>query len=455
VTQNNVHGPGSGRTGTTIEAIEFDDAKALSRLLVRGILLFGVGIGVAATHQAIQALIDTDVLTVTNYPPYAAFVTGMIALTAGLFAALAITWWRWQALLFRNTTHLKASNRYGPRWVRLGWLAPGPWFYMPKRMIDDAYFPRGRPGGVSTDLITGWWGLGWAMVTLILISAAPAIDPAVRIALSVSLLGVGAGLTGVTVAMVERLALGQIVRHGQLTGISTTPMQIHSFSWITAAASLTVGLGVIASLAIGYGYGFDNSVSNTTTAAPISTMLPGDCFNGDTTAVVTVVGCDDFHDGQLIERFDLPGTTYPGVEAVTQFSQTWCREQYEIFSGIGAQASEAPLLLVASDQTAWNNGVRTVHCVLGSSPPSPMRLSAENRVARTALANLIPAECYARDPDFVTFRSVDCSQDGVFEVDSVPQLSLLVDAAYPSNFDDIATSACPAPRTAFPPDSQQ
>ena len=455
MTQDNVPDPGFSSTQIGINAIEFQDPTTLSRVLTRVILLLGFGIGVAATDQAIQASIDRDATTVTNYPPYESFVILMIALSAGLFAALAITWWRWQTLLFRNTTSLKAANRYGPRWVKLGWLVPGPWFYIPKRMIDDAYFPGGRPGGASSDLITGWWGLGWAMVTLILVSTVSAMDPSTRTVLSVGLLGVGVGLIGTTVAVIERIASGQVLRHGRLTGFASTPTRLHSISWTAIASGATVGLGVLSCLAIGYGYSFDTSQPTPSATASISAMSPGDCFNGDANTAATVVSCDGFHDGQLIGQLEVPATTYPGVEALTLFTQTGCYEQYEAFSGIGSQTSSASLLLVAPDETAWSNDIRTAFCVLGSSPPRPMRLSAENRAARSPLADLRPDDCYVRDPGFLTFRGVDCSVDGSFEVVSILQLSLLVDAAYPTNISEIATSACPPPRIAFPPDAQQ
>jgi hypothetical protein len=293
------------------------------------------------------------------------------------------------------------------------------------------------------------------MVALSAISASASaiIDPSLRIVLALSLLGVGICLIGVTVVMIERLAAGQLLRYSQLTADSLGTIRTHSLSWVALAAVGAVSVGVAASITVGYAYGFENS-SLANLAIPLADASPGACFEGKATDEVIIVSCDEFHDGQLVAHFELSATSYPGIEALTQFSQTQCHEQYELFSGIGSGLSDVSLLLVAPDADAWGAGKRTAQCALAGDAEQRLRLSAENRTARVRLAILQAGACYARDLGFLTFRTVDCS-NASFEVASVLQLSLLIDAPYPENLDEVANSACPEPQVAFPPNKDQ
>ena len=444
-------GPPSSKPVT----VDFVDPQSDARWIVRGVVLSGIGLSVGATHQILRAQGDAGILSLDNYAAYANAVAAALSLTAGV---MALTWWawvQWQRKLYKNTLSLKSSNRYAPKWVTLGWLLPIACFFVPKRMVDDAYFPRGRPGATSTDLITAWWGMGWATAALVAMTASSA-EPTLQTVMAVFLILVSTILTAVTIYMVPRITEGQILRlHHVAAGNEMVPTVDRSPRSAATTGVLVSIVGIAMTAVVGMAVGFDLGRALARNVS-LSEMSAGACFNGQLDATeVILTACDAPHDGQLVAAFSLSGDEYPGVETIASFSRRQCREHYELFSGIASDPIPPELTVATPDRVAWVDGTRSAYCVLGGIVGSPLRrFSAQNPTARVALADLEPEACYERDAAFVTLRPSACTKTA-FTVHSVAQLTLIVDAPYPDNISEIGQSQCPPPNTAFLPTQAQ
>ena len=398
---------------------------------------------------------DRGVLSLDDYSLYATIVTAALSIAVGILAYTAVAWFQWQRKLYLNTLALRSSNRYAPKWVTLGWLVPVACFFVPKRMVDDAYFPSGRPGGVSTDLITAWWGMGWSAVALVAITTGPS-QPMLRIVSAVFLILVSTVLISVTLHMVERVSEGQALRF-----LSFDPSaRIKPISVRSASSSATLGLlvtiaGAAFTVLIAIFIGFDSD-GPTAPPVPIADLPPAACFDGVVDdGVVHVTDCDTFHDGQLLGSFRLASGAYAGPEATATFSTRQCRDTYELFSGIASDPLPTALSVVTPDEAAWASDIRDGYCVLGGLIEGvPMRFSAQHPPSRVPLERAQSGRCYERDAGFITLRPTECSET-TFLVHTVVQLTLLVDAPYPSNISSIVAESCPPPNTSFLPTEQQ
>ena len=76
-------------------------------------------------------------------------------------AILVIMW------LYRATKNLSALGvlpRYGPGWAIGGWFVPIVSFFIPKKMVNDAW-RAGRTDDEPPDWLHVWWGL-WIVLSL-------------------------------------------------------------------------------------------------------------------------------------------------------------------------------------------------------------------------------------------------------------------------------------------------
>jgi Septum formation len=116
----------------------------------------------------------------------------------------------------------------------------------------------------------------------------------------------------------------------------------------------------------------------TTTAAPQgSTTVPGgeadvftlgvgQCWTDDTNAEelssVTVIPCDQPHEYEVYDAFDLADGDYPGQDSVNQSAQTDCTTRFETFVGIPYSESQYYLSYLTPTEESWANGDREVLC---------------------------------------------------------------------------------------------
>jgi hypothetical protein len=100
----------------------------------------------------------------------------------------------------------------------------------------------------------------------------------------------------------------------------------------------------------------------------------GDCTGEipeGVTLTVVVLPCDEPHEGEVYATFELSGDDYPGAEQVERFALGGCRSE--------AVAALPPddetlydLVYLAPSQQTWENGDRTVSCVLSDPDGEPL-----------------------------------------------------------------------------------
>jgi hypothetical protein len=92
----------------------------------------------------------------------------------------------------------------------------------------------------------------------------------------------------------------------------------------------------------------------------------GDCLAeeavGDVESV-PVVPCEEPHDSELYHTFDLPGTAYPGAEAIIESAQQGCLDTFETFVGASYESSIYDISYLYPIEESWNDiNDRTVLC---------------------------------------------------------------------------------------------
>jgi hypothetical protein len=92
----------------------------------------------------------------------------------------------------------------------------------------------------------------------------------------------------------------------------------------------------------------------------------GDCLAqeavGDVESV-PVVPCAEPHDSELYHSFDLPGTEYPGEEAIIESAQQGCFDAFETFIGASYESSIYDISYLYPVEESWNKlNDRTVLC---------------------------------------------------------------------------------------------
>jgi hypothetical protein len=92
----------------------------------------------------------------------------------------------------------------------------------------------------------------------------------------------------------------------------------------------------------------------------------GDCFAeeaiGDVESV-PVVSCEESYDSELYHTFDLPGTDYPGEEAIIESSQQGCLDTFETFVGASYETSIYDISYLYPIEQSWTDiNDRTVLC---------------------------------------------------------------------------------------------
>jgi hypothetical protein len=102
----------------------------------------------------------------------------------------------------------------------------------------------------------------------------------------------------------------------------------------------------------------------------VSRLLTGDCFNdpdadqvGDI-RVVEVVPCEQPHDTEIYHSFTLTEGARPDDDALEELAAGQCFPAFDAFVGIEFEISEMDLFLLTPSAEQWDDGHRTLHCIL-------------------------------------------------------------------------------------------
>ena len=99
-------------------------------------------------------------------------------------------------------------------------------------------------------------------------------------------------------------------------------------------------------------------------------LQSGDCFNdpepGELGAIqeVEVLPCDLPHDNEIFYSFTLADGAMPPQDQVFELSASQCLPAFDAFVGIDFELSEMDVFPLTPTPEQWDDGHRTVHCVL-------------------------------------------------------------------------------------------
>lgn len=95
----------------------------------------------------------------------------------------------------------------------------------------------------------------------------------------------------------------------------------------------------------------------------------GDCINtsgGDEISSIPVVPCDEPHDQEIFDRFDVEGDTFPGDSAIEDERIAYCEgDAFTSFVGIAWADSIYATSGLTPTQSSWDQGDREVLCTIG------------------------------------------------------------------------------------------
>jgi len=112
----------------------------------------------------------------------------------------------------------------------------------------------------------------------------------------------------------------------------------------------------------------------------VFTLSVGDCLNdsaqqGDV-STVPVVDCAEPHDSEIYASVLIEGDEYPGVEAVIEFADESCYDEFEAFVGIPKDTSKYGYGTLYPTAESWAGGDREVLCriVLGDGEGNTVKI---------------------------------------------------------------------------------
>ncbi|MEU9447771.1 DUF4190 domain-containing protein [Streptomyces sp. NPDC048277] len=201
------------------------------------------------------------------------------------------------------------------------------------------------------------WGQGYSPY------AVPA--PVNGLAIASLVLGLLCCLPGVGLVL-GLVALSQIRRRGE----RGTAMAV------TGSVFSGIGLALLVLLlATGGAADFWQGVKegvNDTSSLSLST---GDCFDtpdgaltGDLVSDVTVVDCEQAHDGEVFATYDLKGSAYPGDDGVAHSADQRCYALEDGYAMDGwAIPGDVDVYYFTPSKDSWEYGDRQVACVFGNT----------------------------------------------------------------------------------------
>jgi Septum formation len=99
----------------------------------------------------------------------------------------------------------------------------------------------------------------------------------------------------------------------------------------------------------------------------------GDCLTEipQETRMLTVetVDCQKPHAGEVYAQLAVPGTDFPGEDAIVKRYVSKCEPAPASYSTAAAQDTSISLIYLHPTQETWERGDRAVHCIAVTSPP--------------------------------------------------------------------------------------
>jgi putative regulator of septum formation len=126
-----------------------------------------------------------------------------------------------------------------------------------------------------------------------------------------------------------------------------------------AAAWLIVG-GAVGTVGV-LTHGFKKPVKTVYHEAAVFRLRPGECIDSPNGSSPTVVSCTVPHDAEVFGTFTLPGSAWPGTEAVQQEASAGCGTRLTSYLNPQLAISLAQTY-VYPDQSDWKAGTKTVIC---------------------------------------------------------------------------------------------
>jgi hypothetical protein len=96
----------------------------------------------------------------------------------------------------------------------------------------------------------------------------------------------------------------------------------------------------------------------------------GDCINfssdSDEISSIPIVPCDEPHDQEVFDRFEVEGDTYPGDQAIEDQRAAYCEgDAFTNFVGITYDESIYGTSGLTPTSGSWDQGDREVLCTIG------------------------------------------------------------------------------------------
>lgn len=155
---------------------------------------------------------------------------------------------------------------------------------------------------------------------------------------------------------------------------TTTPMRIVvALATASLAAVALAGCNVIQQFLGGSGGDATRDDNGQVIAgndnADVFLIKVGDCVNdadlGDVITSIPIVPCTEPHDSEVYYELALPGSDFPGDDAVLEDAQTACFDAFETFTGIAGDDSELAFYPLTPTEDSWTqSNDRLVSCLI-------------------------------------------------------------------------------------------